>query len=60
MTSPLFAGLGLFVTAVFLLAGQRLELNLLELDDIPLPHAFAIGRFAAQPRATHLGDAAAA
>ena len=47
MTSPLFAGLGLFVTAVFLLAGQRLELNLLELDDIPLPHAFAIGCFQA-------------
>ena len=47
MTSPLFAGLGLFVTAAFLLAGQRLELNLLELDDIPLPHAFAIGCFQA-------------
>lgn len=47
MSSPLFAGLGLCVTAVFLLAGQRMELNLLELDQIPLPHAFAIGCFQA-------------
>ncbi len=47
MASPLFAGLGLLVTAVFLLAGQRMELNLLELDQIPLPHAFAIGCFQA-------------
>lgn len=47
MSSPLFAGLGLCVTAIFLLAGQRMELNLVELEAIPLPHAFAIGCFQA-------------
>lgn len=47
MSSPLFAGLGFLVTAVFLLAGQRMELNLLELDQIPLPHALVIGCFQA-------------
>ncbi len=47
LASPLFAGLGLLVTAVFLLAGQRMELNLLELDQIPTPHAFLIGCFQA-------------
>jgi undecaprenyl-diphosphatase len=47
LASPLFAGLGLLVTAVFLWAGQRLELNLLELDQIPLPHALVIGCFQA-------------
>lgn len=47
LASPLYAGLGLLVTAVFLLAGQRMELNLLELDQIPLSHALAIGCFQA-------------
>lgn len=47
MSSPLFAGLGFFVTALFLFAGQKLELNLLQLDQVPLPHAFAIGCFQA-------------
>jgi len=47
LTSPMYAGLGLLVTAVFLLAGQRMEVNLLELDQIPLPHAFVIGCFQA-------------
>lgn len=45
LVSPLFVGLGLFVTALFLFAGQRLELNLLELDQITWPHALAIGCF---------------
>ena len=45
LVSPLFVGLGLFVTAFFLLAGQKLEINLLELDRIGVPHAFAIGCF---------------
>jgi undecaprenyl-diphosphatase len=45
LISPLFVGLGLFVTAVFLLGGQRLELNLLELDQIKWPHALVIGGF---------------
>ena len=47
MSSPLFAGIGLCVTAIFLLAGQRMELNLLELDRIPWPHAIAVGFFQA-------------
>lgn len=47
MSSPLFAGVGLCVTAVLLLAGQRMELNLVELEAIRLPHAFAIGCFQA-------------
>lgn len=47
MSSPLFAGVGLLVTAVFLVAGQRMELNLLELDQVPLPHALVIGCFQA-------------
>jgi undecaprenyl-diphosphatase len=47
LTSPLIAGLGLLVTALFLLAGQRIEKDLLELDQIPLPHALVIGCFQA-------------
>ena len=45
LVSPLLVGLGLFVTAFFLLAAQRLELSLLELDQIRWPHAFAVGCF---------------
>ncbi|MCX7420815.1 MAG: undecaprenyl-diphosphate phosphatase [Planctomycetia bacterium] len=45
LVSPLFVGLGLFVTATFLLAAQRLEINLVELDQIRWPHALAIGCF---------------
>ena len=45
LVSPLFVGLGLFITAIFLLAGQRLEISLLELDQIKWPHALAIGLF---------------
>ena len=47
LASPLFAGLGLLLTALFLWAGQRMELNLLELDQIRWPHAIAIGLFQA-------------
>ena len=45
LVSPLLVGLGLFITATFLFAGQRLEINLLELDQITLPHALAVGCF---------------
>ncbi len=47
MSSPLFAGVGLLVTAVFLLAGQRMESNLLELDQVSLRQALIIGSFQA-------------
>ena len=45
LVSPLLVGLGLFVTASFLFAGQRLEINLLEMDQMKWPHALAIGCF---------------
>ncbi|MFM9962930.1 MAG: undecaprenyl-diphosphate phosphatase [Planctomycetaceae bacterium] len=45
LVSPLLVGLGLFVTATFLFAGQRLEISLLELDQMKWPHAFAVGCF---------------
>lgn len=45
--TPLVAGLCLFVTATFLLLGQRLELNLIDLEQIPARHALAIGFFQA-------------
>ena len=47
MSSPLFAGLGLIVTAVFLFTGQRIERQRMELDQIPLLHAFVAGCFQA-------------
>ncbi len=46
-STPLIAGLCLYVTAAVLLLGQRLELNLIELDNIPAKHAVAIGFFQA-------------
>ena len=45
LVSPLLVGLGLFITAFFLLAAQRLEINLLELDQMSWLHALAIGCF---------------
>lgn len=46
-STPLVAGLCLFLTAIFLLLGQRLEVNLVELDRISPRHAIAIGFFQA-------------
>lgn len=46
-STPLIAGLCLFVTATFLLLGQRLELNAIPLHEIPARHAVAIGFFQA-------------
>jgi len=46
-STPLIAGLCLYVTAAFLLLGQRLELNLIDLENIPAKHAVAIGFFQA-------------
>ncbi len=44
-SSPLVAGLGLFVTAAFLLLGHRLAINVIDLDRLPFKHAIAIGCF---------------
>ncbi|MBC7815567.1 MAG: undecaprenyl-diphosphate phosphatase [Planctomycetaceae bacterium] len=45
LVSPLLVGLGLFITANFLFWGQRLEISLLELDQMSWLHALAVGCF---------------
>lgn len=46
-TSPLYAGVGLFVTAGMLLIGQRLERNEFSYEDLPFGKSLMIGLFQA-------------